>query len=311
VDEVAPASRVGAPVRRFACVMVATLAWCACAAPPGPERTESAPADRRTVVMAPALAEMLHALDAWHAVVGVGDFVSEPSSGRALPRVGAYNAPSVERVVELRAELFVTTASEAATSAHRRLESLGVIVVPLDTSTYDGVFAALSSLGKLLDREARAQELETEMRARLESIRRTAAGLPPRRVLFVVGRDPLFVAGPGSHLDEMIDLVGGVNVVHDAPSPYHRVSMEAVLERMPEIIIDTSDNGPSAPRGRLPGDWASWEFLPAVRDNRVYWVDPSRLVIPGIRLPEMTVLMGKLVQPEVFGEAGDDEMMRP
>jgi iron complex transport system substrate-binding protein len=261
--------------------------------------------------MAPAAAEMLEALGATDRVVGVGDFVQEPASLARLPRVGAYNAPSVERVVELRAELFLTTASQAAAAAHRRLEALGVDVVALDTSTYEGVFRSLSEVGTLLGRERRADVLEREMRERLEEIRRTAEGRPTRRVLFVVGRDPLYVAGPGSHIDEMIDLVGGVNVLGDATAPYQRVSFEAALERMPEVIIDTSDNAATAPRGRLNGDWARWEFLPAVRERRVFRVDPSRLVIPGIRLPEMTALMGRLIQPEAFGEASDDEMAAP
>ena len=47
-----------------------------------------------------------------------------------------------------------------------------------------------------------------------------------------------------------------------------------------------------------------------MRDDRVYWVDPSLLVIPGIRLPEMTLLMGKLVRPEVFGAPADGELAR-
>jgi iron complex transport system substrate-binding protein len=250
---------------------------------------------------------MLQALDVAERVVGVGDFVTEPESMTSLPRVGAYNAPSIERVIELRADLYLSTASQAAAPAHRRLEALGVSVAALDTSTFDGVFASLAQLGRLLDRDERAQEVETEMRRRLAAIRATASSLPPRKVLFVVGRDPLFVAGPGSHIDEMIALVGGVNVIDDVPLPYNRVSMEAALERLPEVIIDTSDNGPAVQRGRYAGNWARWDFLPAVQTKRVYQVHPSQLVIPGIRLPEMTFLMGKLIQPEAFGEATDAE----
>ena len=67
--------------------------------------------------MAPAAAEMLEALEATDRVVGVGDFVREPAALARLPRVGAYNAPNVERVIELRAELFLTTRSEAAANA--------------------------------------------------------------------------------------------------------------------------------------------------------------------------------------------------
>lgn len=292
------------------CCLAVALLLCGCAGSPADEEAPASLA-RRVVVMAPAAAEMLEALEATDRVVGVGDFVREPAALARLPRVGAYNAPNVERVIELRAELFLTTRSEAATAAHRRLEALGIAVVALDTSTYEGVFRSLSELGALLGHEQRSIALEREMRERLDEIRRTAEGLPTRRVLFVVGRDPLYVAGPGSHIDEMIALVGGVNVLGDAKAPYQRVSFEAALERMPEVIIDTSDNATSAPRGRLNGDWGRWEFLPAVRERRVFRVDPSRLVIPGIRLPEMTALMGRLIQPEAFGEASDDELAAP
>ena len=48
-----------------------------------------------------------------------------------------------------------------------------------------------------------------------------------------------------------------------------------------------------------------------MKQQRVYLVDPSRLVIPGIRLPEMTRLMGRLIQPEAFGQATDAELRKP
>ncbi len=294
--------------------LVASVILCACA---GERNTTGAggsaeePGSQRVVVMAPAAAEMLEALAALDLVVGVGDFVQGPASIAELPRVGAYDRPNIERVLELRANLFLSTESQAAAAAHGRLGTFGVKVVALDTSTYEGVFASLAELGRLLDRQQRAAALERELRGQLAQIRRTAQDLAPRSVLFVVGRDPLYVAGPGSHVDEMIAMVGGTNVFHDAPSTYHRVSMEAVLERLPEVIIDTSDNGPRALRGQIHGDWGQWEFLPAVRRQRVYLVDPSRLVIPGIRLPEMTRLMGKLIQAEAFGEASHDEMLSP
>ena len=263
---------------------------------------------RRIVVMAPAAAEMVEALGARDQIVGIGDFVTEPESIAHLPRVGGYNAPNVERVLELQADAFLTAKSQAAAPAHRRLEALGVEVVALDTSTYEGVFDSLAQVGALLGRERRAQMLEQKLRGVVDEIRRVGQGLERRKVLFVVGRDPLYVAGPGSHVDEMIELVGGVNVFHDAGSPYLRVSMEAALERMPEVIVDTSDNGASALRGRVSGTWGRWEFLPAVQRGRVYMVKPSRLVIPGLRLPEMTRLMGRLIQPERFGEATTEEL---
>jgi len=258
--------------------------------------------------MAPAAAEMLEAIGATGSVVGIGDYVEEPAAISGLPRIGAYDSPNVERVLELGADLLITTSAEAAATSHRRLESLGLRVLALDTSTYDGVFASLSRVGDAVGRAEEAESVARRIRAALESIGRRVEGLARPNVLFVVGRDPVYVAGPGSHIDEMIALAGGVNLAHDAGSPYPRMSMESILERMPDVIVDTSDNSPDAPRGRHAGAWAQWEFLPAVRDGRVYQVDPERLVIPGIRLPEMTELMGRLIHPEVFGDVADADL---
>jgi len=262
----------------------------------------------RVVVLAPAAAEMLAALDLADRVVGVGDYGPWPEAMAARPSVGGYADPNVERALSLEAQVVLTAASQAAAHAHRALEEVGIAVESLDTSTYEGVFLSLARIGVLFDRESEAAEIALTMQNALDGIERAAADAPRRSVLFVVGRDPLFVAGPGSHIDQMIGLVGGENVASDLMAPYQQMSLEAVLERRPEVIIDTSDNRGDGSHGRVPGSWARWEFLPAVANERVYRVEPGRLVVPGLRLPEMTGLVGKLVQPEIFGEVLDSEL---
>jgi len=272
---------------------------------PGPT---DAPVPHRVVVLAPAAAEMLEALELLDRVVGIGDFGPWPELISDRPSLGGYDSPNVELALELGADLMLTASSDAGIASRLRMESLGIRVVALDTSTYRGVYESLERVGKIFGRSARASTIAENLRASLDRIETRAAEAPPRSVLFVVGRDPLYVAGPGSHIDEMIRLVGATNVAHDALAPYQQVSLEAILERIPDVIIDTSDNRPGAVRGRHTGDWGRWEFVPAVRDDRVYQVDPGRLVIPGLRLPEMTLLMGKLAQPEVFGEVETAEL---
>lgn len=277
-----------------------------------PERIEhAAPGARaqRLVVMAPAAAEMVAALDGLDRVVGVGDFVEEEGL-RELPRLGAYDRPNVERILDLEADLVLTTDSRAADEAHRALRGLGVEVLALDTSTYEGVFEALHGVGNALERRAEAAALETAMRDRLEDVEQLTAALPPRRVLVVVGRDPLYVAGPGSHLDRLIGIAGGTNVAADAASSYQQFSVEAALERMPEVIVDASDNAPGALRGRLAGGWERWPFLPAVETDRVWHVAPERLLIPGLRLPEAAELLARLIHPDTLGEPDPARLLR-
>ncbi|OGT80063.1 MAG: hypothetical protein A3H91_16805 [Gammaproteobacteria bacterium RIFCSPLOWO2_02_FULL_61_13] len=268
--------------------------------PPPPPDADDGP--RRVAVMAPATAEILDVLGVLDRVVGIGQFGPWPASIAELPEVGGYDSPNVERLVILGTDVVFTVKSEAAAPAHRRLNKLRVRVVELDTSTYEGVFNSIKLLGDIFNRGKMAEKLAARMRVELQDVERRVYGVPRRRVLFVIGRDPEFVAGPGSHLDRLIEIAGGVNIGQDLTAPYQQMSKESILERQPEAIIDTSDNRANSLRGRQPGAWGVWDFLPAVKNNRVYWIDPSQLVIPGIRLPHMAQLMGKLIHPEIFGE---------
>ena len=177
----------------------------------------------------------------------------------------------------------------------------------METNSYEGMLDSIVSIGKEVGREEEARAVAEGIRGEMDEIRALAGDAPPRRVVFVVDRDPVYVAGPGSHVDEMIRAVGGVNIAADAAADWQLLSMEVVFERAPEVIIDTSDNGDGALRGRQAGPWARWPFLPAVEQDRVYWVDPIRLVIPGPRLPQMTRLMGRLIHPEIFGEPSPED----
>jgi hypothetical protein len=110
-------------------------------------------------------------------------------------------------------------------------------------------------------------------------VRARAGTVPRRRVLVAVGHDPLFVAGPGSHLDELLTIAGGENVAHDVGSPYPMVAFESVLERAPEVIVDSADNRPGN-RAVRRLDLSAWPS-PAAGPGR--FVDPWQLLVPGLR----------------------------
>lgn len=262
----------------------------------------------RYAVMAPAAAETLAELGVADRVVAVGDFVDYPVRLRSLPKIGAYDSPNAERLVELRVTHLFTTASEAGRGEHARLGGLGIRVVALDTSTFDGTLAAISRIAEEVGRPSEARQLLERMNARIEAVRRRAEDRPRRRVLVAVGHDPIFVAGPGSHLDALLRLAGGENVAHDAVAPYQLMSLETILDRAPEVIIDSADNRPGTAHGFGDGSWGQWPFLPAVRERRVAHVDPWRLLVPGPRLADMAELMGRLIHPELFGPAAPEDL---
>lgn len=294
--------------RRHAALLLGlALAAGACG---GAARMPSA-ARERIAVMAPAAAETLVELGVADRIVAVGDFVDWPPVVAGLPKIGAYDAPNAERLVDLGVTHLFTTASEAGRGDYARLVGLGIRVVALDTSTFAGTLAAIAATGREVGREAAARALLDRIESRLAAVRERAASAPRRRVLVAVGHDPLFAAGPGSHLDELVTLAGGENVAGDATSPYPMLALETVLERAPQVIVDSADNRPGQQRGLTAGFWAQWPFLPAVAAGRVAVVDPWRLLVPGPRLADMAELMAKLIQPELFGRPRPEDFGPP
>ncbi len=285
------------------------LAGAGCARDPVPPAPVGAA--QRIAVMAPAAAETLAQLGEAARIVAVGDFVDQPPGVRSLPRLGAYDAPSPERLIELGVDLLLTTAGSAGASERSALAGLGIRVVALDTATFAGTLAAIAEIGRLVDRESAASELIDGIERRVGAVRTQATGLPRRRVLVVVGRDPLFVAGPGSYLDELITIAGGENLAGDALAPFAMVSLEAMLERRPEVILESADNRLSGPFGAIAGDWQRWDFLPAVAAGRVFRLEPSRLLVPGPRLGEMAERMARLIHPERFGPPRAEDFAPP
>ena len=230
--------------------------------------------------MAPAAAETLVALGVAGRIVAVGDFIDSPPETRSLPRLGAYNLPNAERLVELEVDLLITAASEAARGEHGRLDEIGVHVLALDTSTFAGALASIAAVGDRVGRRDEARKLVLSIEARVEAVRVRVAGAPRPRVLVAVGHDPLYVAGPGSHLDELVAIAGGQNVAADAIGAYSMMAVEAVLERRPEIVVDSADNRSAGPGARSPATGRAGRSCRRSRRAGSTLVDPSRLLDP-------------------------------
>lgn len=255
----------------------------------------------RIAVMAPAAAEMLEALGVADRIVAVGDYVRTSAAIADRPRLGAYDAPNLERLVGLGADLYISSKSEAARGVHARIESLGIRVLALDLDTLDGILTSTVELGRVVGRAEQAGGLAASIQRELDAVAASTRGLESRKVLFVVGREPLYVAGPNSLLGELVRIAGGNVVAGGGAAPYQLFSMEAALGAEPAVIVDTSDNRPGAEHGRSPGPWARWDFLPAVAADRVFRVHPDRLVIPGTHVAEAAALLARMIHPEALG----------
>jgi iron complex transport system substrate-binding protein len=272
--------------------LVASYAW-----------TASAPA--RIVSTSPSITETLFALGLGDRVVGVSTYCRFPLQVLKLPKVGTFLKPDAELIAALRPDLVVV--HEVADGVDRRLGALRIPFIVVDRGTMASVFSSIRQIAAATGVAPRGDALVADLERRLGEVRRAGAAAPRRRVLFIIGRRPgtladLVAVGPGSYINDLIEIAGGTNVMAIAGQPeYPRISMETVLRLDPDVIIDTVDMGDTEAERRASGPinerlWAEFGSLRAIKARRLHAATTDALVVPGPRVVEAAEWIAALLR---------------
>ena len=119
------------------------------------------------------------------------------------------------------------------------------------------------------------------------------------RVLYVLNSQPLITVGPGSYLDQVINVAGGANIAAGTTVPYPHFSMEAVLKEDPEIIIFPIGKAEGIPLSEQQ-EWLRWTSVSAVKQGRLHQIPADVLNRPGPRIVEGLEALARIIHPEVF-----------
>jgi iron complex transport system substrate-binding protein len=236
---------------------------------------------RRVVTLAPSLTDVVLALGKREVLVGVTRLDDAPEVA-SVPRVGGFLDPNPEVVLGLRPDLVIWVTDGGAVAAVRQLAALSrasarpfpILAIPI-VSVAD-VLATPRIVGEALGDPAAGERLSRALAARVEAVRARAANLPRRRVLFVVGREPLVVAGPGSFPDELLRIIGCVNAA-TGPRPWPVYPLEKAVAADPEVVVDAAAREPARGIARLSA-------IPAVRRGAVFRLPDDGLLRPGPRM---------------------------
>jgi iron complex transport system substrate-binding protein len=251
---------------------------------------------RRIVALMPSATETLVAIGAGPLLVGRTDFDRGPGVD-SLPSVGGGMDPSIEKVVALRPDLVLGWAEKKDTKIRSRLEELGIPVFSVSTTDTADVYRMLRNLGALTGREDAAGAVADSLRAELEAVRASVAGLPRPTAFYVVWNDPPMTTGGGTFLHELVGLAGGRNVFGDLGEPWPTVSMEEVVRRDPDVLVlpvGEKGGGRADQIRTAPG----WRELRAVREGRVVLVPSELMNRPGPAIGQAARALRDALHPE-------------
>jgi len=241
----------------------------------------SAGPPRRVVTLAPSLTDEVLALGLGDRLVGVTN-VDDAPEVHGLPRVGGFTDPNPEAILGLRPDLVLWVTDGGAEEPVRRVAELSRTssrpfgVLALDVVSVADVLATPRVVGEALGAPEAGARLSREMTDEVERIRARARGLPRRRVLLVVGLDPLVVAGPGSFPDELLRIVGCQNAV-GGKRPWPVYPLEKAVADDPDLVVNAAVREPPEGLDRLAA-------VPAVRRGAVVRLRSDDLLRPGPRM---------------------------
>jgi iron complex transport system substrate-binding protein len=256
-----------------------------------------AAAPRRIVSLNPSLTAILVALGAREALVGVDSFSArEQPEVAGLPSVGGLYNPSLEAVVALAPDLVVFVPTAEQRDFQRRLAELALPTESFDPLSFEDVLGTILRLGERVGREAAARERVEAIRAAKRAAEARAAGRPRPRSVLVLQREPLFIVGRGSFVDDMLGAAGADNIGREFAEPWPRVTREWLLAAAPELIVDCS--GVSGDAARY---WSQWPSLPAARSGRVAALPEGVVALPGPWLDRALAELSGVLHPEGAG----------
>ena len=227
---------------------------------------------RRIVTLAPHSAESLYAAGAGAYLVGTVDYSDYPPAARKVPRIGGYSRLDLEAIVALKPDLVIAWQSGNAAVQVDKLRALGLTIFITQPNLMADVAHQLEQLGQLAGTEKTANAAASAFRQRQEALRTANAGKPKVRVFYQIWKNPLVTVGGPQIITDAIHLCGGENIFGQLARMAPTVSVEAVLEADPEIIIAT---GMGDARPEWLHDWDKWTRMTAVRRGNLFHINPD------------------------------------
>ncbi|MER2102953.1 MAG: cobalamin-binding protein [Pseudomonas atacamensis] len=244
----------------------------------------------RVVSLAPSLSEIVVELDSADLLVGVLDAGERPAAIADVPSVGRYGQLDMERLLSLKPDLLLLWPGSVGAGQRDQLKRLNIPTFVAEPHTLMQLAAQIEAIAEQLGRPERGAKRAAELRKQLDGLRQRYRRDVPLRVFYQVWDKPLYTVGGGQIISDALEVCGARNVFAELNLPAPQVSIEAVLQRDPEVIV-------AGDQAQL-GAWKTWPQVAAVRQGRLLLVSDKGLERPSGQMISATAKLCQLIAPD-------------
>jgi iron complex transport system substrate-binding protein len=247
--------------------------------------------------------EIAFALGLGDKIIGVSDYDNYPPEVEKIEKVGAQDI-NAELVLSLLPDMALVTDYHYKTHPDvlQKFEEAGIEVIVIGSAaSFEDVYSKIEMIGEAAGSKTEAEEIVTDMKERLQTIKDKAAEsvTDKKKVWVEVSPAPdIFTTGQNTFMHEMLESIQAENAAGNQEG-WVKMTEEEIVKLNPDVIITTYGyyvENPTAGVLKREG----WAEVPAIKNGDVFDVDSDTVTRPGPRLIEGVETLAELIYPEIF-----------
>ncbi|MCL2165312.1 MAG: ABC transporter substrate-binding protein [Oscillospiraceae bacterium] len=256
----------------------------------------------KVISMGPSNTEILVALGCGNMIIAVDDYSNNVAGLKPDIPMFSMMTPDGEQIIDLDPDMLIVTGMSKAggDDPFKIVTDAGICVIYIpSSSSIEGVKDDIRYIAEVVGEKETGDEIIADMEQEIDAIRAIGHTISEKKaVYFEISAAPyMYSFGSGMFLNEMIDLVGAVNIFADQEE-WISVADEAVLSANPDVIL-TSVNYIDDPIDEIKSR-DGWSEITAVQNDAVYYIDTDSSNRPSQNIIKALQEMAKAIYPDKY-----------
>jgi iron complex transport system substrate-binding protein len=239
----------------------------------------------RVVSMDPSNTQMMYAIGAGNLLVADTSYDWWPANSTKLPHISMDNGTaSVEQVVSMDPNLVLATTIQTSDfNIVNQLASLNISVLVFEPQNITGIYRDMLTLGNATGHQEGALKEVNFMKSYLHGVESNVTsylnktGQSKESLLYMMWSSPIYTAGPGSFIQNVLADAGAYNIASNLNTSYPTIPIEDVVNDSPQaIIVDYNIPGLSNISWFTNGNQSElWNNITAIKTGQVLFFNQT------------------------------------
>jgi len=248
---------------------------------------------KRIISLAPSVTESLYELGMDEQLIANTTFCSDRKIKKE--KIGTFTEPNIEKIISLKPDLIIATKEGNNKTVVEKMIRLKLPVYVMETvSDFEDICNNFQSLADFLGKTETATKIIVDIKQEINSVYKKSE-TKAETVFWEVGANPLFTVGKQSYINDYNKFIGIKNVFCDIDMRYPNISIEAVMEKNPDIIILVNMGDISNKEIKR---WNKYKTINAVKNKKIFMLNASDIFTPTPKtfLKGLKILQSKILE---------------